>query len=430
MCPKNCNEHGLCTDGTCWCDWGWYSDSCTTVGISDWGLNSWRSFQAIFIILYSILFAVSVKALGIQLGNDKVREWKRFFHRLFRSSKNLCLFFLTGIGILRLFWLSIDPLGFKGYLDYRAERLLFETVYALIYELYCSALLVWAGLYQGMRVTNYHPFKILRRIIISLMVIALPASIAMSVVKSYRLPYEYLGALYLAFMITGVSVLIVGFVVFGILLAVYIEEHTSLPERRLMEAIPINEMENSRGSRKDRSLSIRNRPSNAFSLAAETDRAENSWEMLHEHEGEKKRYSHVSKFSEVAITPVKIPKKQSKCISVITKDDRNAFRKVTVLLTVSVVLGIVSVFSIIFFTYHVGTLTPQQQLVILYTVFFIENFACYLIYIVFMTEIKVKDKNYLLFFSELHKKMKKAEPQIGYPDWLKNISYRLHGFYV
>ena len=432
MCTNNCNDHGLCIDKACWCDWGWYDEDCRTDGIREWGERSWSGFQAIFVILYAILFVISVWTLGVQMRRDKAMGWKRLVYRLFRSSKNLSLLLLAGIGMLRVLWISIDPLGFKGILNYLEDKILFETVYALIYELYCSALLVLAGLYQGMRATDFHQFKILRRAVILLMILTIPSSVLLSVMKSYRLSYQYVSAFYLSLMVTGVCILVIGFIGIGILLAVYIETHTNLSERRFTESVPTNDYEPSREPRKARTFLAKREKSEGILLASEINRAEHFWDIIQDPERDRKNYSHISKFSEVTIAPAKIPKKQDKCISVITKQDRNTFRKVTVLLTVALILGVFTIFSIIFFTYHVGTLTPPEQFAILYLVLFIENFACYLIYIVFITEIEVQDKNYLLFFSQLQKEKEKnnIEPQIGYPDWLKNISYRLHEFYA
>ena len=71
----------------------------------------------------------------------------------------------------------------------------------------------------------------------------------------------------------------------------------------------------------------------------------------------------------------------------------------------------------------------DQELILLYLVFFTEIFGCLLIYYVFTTQIKVKDKSYLKFFSSISLEMNAKIPKLKFPRMFKDISLRLHKFY-
>ena len=76
------------------------------------------------------------------MSQDKIVGVKRVISRVFKSPRNLCLFYLMCVGILRVGWLLKDPFRFKNELTRLEDRLLYETVYPLIYGLYSSILLV------------------------------------------------------------------------------------------------------------------------------------------------------------------------------------------------------------------------------------------------------------------------------------------------
>lgn len=226
MGSENCNDHGDSLNDECWCDWGWYGDFCSTNGIDIWGASGWFTFRVVFAVFYFIILGISFIKLNLTLGRDKITGLKRFIYRLFRSPKNLSLFFLMLIGLFRGTWLMSDPLRFDENLSRVQERLLYEIVYPLIFGLYASVLLVWGGLYQGMRSAKSDPFRILRKLIMGMMILAFPAALTISTLKGYRVSSTVWGPFGLTLVLSGVFLMLIGFSIFGILLIIYVEKHT------------------------------------------------------------------------------------------------------------------------------------------------------------------------------------------------------------
>lgn len=418
MCPEDCNRHGDCIDKNCWCDWGWYNETCGVNGLDDYGKTTWRGFQTLFIIMYGILFISSFVMLSTQLHNENARMWKQLIYRVFHSPRNLSFLLLLFTGAFRVIWLGLDPLGFSNILSHTMERVLYEIAFPFIYGIYSCILLVWAGLYQGMSSKHLCLFKILRKMIVVFMIIAFPMSLTFSILKGQRFRYESWRAAYYTFVIIGVVLLTLGFIVFGIMLIIYIEKNTYQndgiikPHRLTKSASVITPRMSKRGS-----ILLDNAEEvhwNSFCV----DKTEN-----------KRKYSNITMFSEVAVT-YKLEKPEGNtCISVITKDDRTIFRKISVLFAVSVALGGVVIVFLMMLSYRAESLSPQREIISMFFILFTESTTCMLMFVAFTIEIKVKEKQQLVFFSLLAKKIKTFDPQIAYPDSLKHISSRLYRFY-
>lgn len=444
-CENNgdCNDHGDCIKEHCSCDWGWYpnkDDPCIISGDKKWDEGGWEGFQRLFLILHIILFLVSVFKLYRTLKLDKINNIKRLIDRLFRSPRNLCLFYLACIGLFRCLWLTIDPFSFNRRINRTGDRLLYETVYPFIYGLYSSVLLVWGGLYQGMRPKSSDPFKILRKIIMAMMILAFPISVVTSVLKGYRKSIVWMPIAGL-FVSIGILILLFGFLIFGVMLFCYVEKQGKAHKKALKNTIDgQNPYQNL-----DIDQSIESIPrrinTQRLSLAIpdsrhNTSRESNqSWEnliieenivdfpMISDNESEDDNKE-----------PERIPKKRitesSKTfISLITEDDRSIFRKLCFLMMASTILGIMVLVFMIFLTNSNKNLDPAQELGMLYGVFFLELFACLMIFLVFTAQIKVKEKNNLRFFTLISMKMNKKEPKILLPPILANIKNRLKKFY-
>lgn len=440
----DCSGHGdPLENDKCSCDWGWYGDgtlNCSQSGDKEWGESTWSAFKSIFTILHIILFVICICKLYNTLSKDKIKTARRLLHRMFRSPRNLCLVFLVCIGLLRILWLSIDPFTFKCTASRTVDRLLYESVYPFIYGLYSSVLLVWGGLYQGMRPKASDPFKILRKIIMIMMILAFPVSLVISILKGER-KFKVWTALGGTFVAAGILILIVGFVAFGVLLFCYVEKKHRQGQTN-QNTNPDNYLSSSRTLIKDI------KPLNTDEIKAinlepqdhhkhESHSSSKSWiEFMSENENFpcQSQNNELIESEENEILPKKKNLENSKAsISMITDNDRIIFRKLCILLMISILLGILVLIFMMFLnaTSENGDedRDKYQEISILFFVFFIELFACWMIFFVFTAQIKVKEKNNLRFFTLVSMKMNKREPQIQLPPVLRNIHIRLKNFY-
>ncbi|OMJ86584.1 hypothetical protein SteCoe_11870 [Stentor coeruleus] len=439
VCCGNHGEESSTTGSGCWCDWGWYNSGtgeyCITSGDKNWG-NAWTAFRVIFGIFYFLMCLRCTLKLYITLSKDKIKGVKRLFYRMFRSPRNLCLVFLVCIGILRVIWLSWDPFRFKEDADRITERVLHEFAYPFIYGLYSSVLLVWGGLYQGMKSKRTDPFKILRNLIMGMMVCAFPISIVISILKGNRGYSHVWLPISIAFLCSGIALMMVGFVVFGVFLFMFVEKSGEKKNH-----IPLRKSATDSGffcdqekTRKD--IETRRSTSRKMSfvpriksLNIEID--ENSWNNYNGYESKK----HEPKMSEIIYyeeTSTALKKKSETTegyISMITHDDKMIFRKLCSLFFISSLLGVLVLIFIILMAKNMGESNSDIDIYILFIVFTIELFACAMIYLVFTAQIKVRDKNNLRFFSSISMKMNKKLPKIKYPTSFHNIGSRLHNFY-
>lgn len=428
-----CNDHGDLENTTCSCDWGWYGKNCDSNGVEKWDPSAWLFFRVIFSIFYIFLLVLSLYKLQQTLSQDKIVGIRRLFDRLFRSPKNLCLLYLILIGVLRTSWLLTDPLRLKEVMNRTEERLLYETVYPLIYGLYSSVLLVWGGLYQGMRAKRSDPFKILRKLIMAMMILAFPVSITISVLKGYRLSTVWYPAA-IAFVVVGVFLMFVGFGIFGILLFIYVEntkiddkefENINCPSSKTLknETIPLREQKSKKTlnlSFHDTKLSIKANKVNwedQYSISLES-----VLHMEEKFEFEENSVPSCNKIKENS-------GEENTVISLITEHDRIVFRKLGKLLALSIFLGILVMVFFPVLSSGLKNAEAYQELILLFCVFSFELFSCFLIYLVFTTHIKVEDKNYLRFFTIISLQMNKKIPNIKYPSHFSKIVSRLHNFY-
>ena len=145
-CRFNCNSHGTCISNKCICDLGWFSPNstslCTINGATEWG-QGWSFFVIFFTILFIFLFLYSFLKVWWSLKQENNGQCKRKILRLFKSPKNLSLLSISILSLLIIIWLLYDPLVFKGKSNRMADRLLFESVYPLLFSVLACVLLVW-----------------------------------------------------------------------------------------------------------------------------------------------------------------------------------------------------------------------------------------------------------------------------------------------
>lgn len=438
-----CGDHGEEKDDKCWCDWGWYNrdingtiEYCKIRGKDEWG-PSWTAFQIIFGIFYFLMCLRCLLKLYITLSKDKIKGVKRLFYRMFRSPRNLCLVFLICIGALRVTWLSWNPFRFEKGIHRITERLFHETVYPFIYGLYSSVLLVWGGLYQGMKSKRNDPFKILRKLIMGMMICAFPISIVISILKGNRGYSDVWFPIAIAFLCAGIALMMVGFVVFGIFLFMFVEKAGAKKDHQPIrksatdsgfyyeEEKTRKEVETRRSTSRKMSFVPRIK-----SLNIEVD--DNSWDDYNGCDKAKNelKMSEIIYYEEIKSGFKKKSENTTEgYISMITHDDKMIFRKLCALFFISTLLGILVLIFIILMAKDIGKSEGKNDIFILFIVFSIELFACAMIYLVFTAQIKVRDKNNLRFFSSISMKMNKKLPKIKYPSSFHNIGSRLHNFY-
>jgi hypothetical protein len=138
-CEGHCGGHGDCIDERCSCDFGWFGTDCSEAGKELWA-EFWPVYRGVFITAYALVSLWT----GYRLRNS-VRKQTSFctLQRLYSSPKYVSLSCLIAAGVLRTFWLSIDPFSFHGVSTRISDRLLYELPFPLLYIPYTTVLLVW-----------------------------------------------------------------------------------------------------------------------------------------------------------------------------------------------------------------------------------------------------------------------------------------------
>ena len=146
VCINDCNGHGSCISKNCSCDLGWFSvnntSPCTINGSTEWG-DAWSFYKIFFTILFLCLLLYSSFKLCSSLKQESTSDCGIKVVRTFKSPKNLSLLGITVIALIRVVWLSFDPLNFSGLSDRMADRLVFESVYPILFTVLSSVILVW-----------------------------------------------------------------------------------------------------------------------------------------------------------------------------------------------------------------------------------------------------------------------------------------------
>jgi hypothetical protein len=367
------------------------------------------------------------------MSQDKVVGLKRLLFRLFKSPKNLSLFFICCIGFLRGLWASLDPFSFKGDFDRLTDRMLYETVYSCLYGLYASVLLVWGGLYQGLKSKSSDPFKVLRLVIMAMMVLAFPVQLTISVLKGKRESPSIWEPMAIILVVTGVVVIFVGFSLFGILLYIYVERQSKQSSEPAYVLSPYRLSSEGITAREGQNRKMQNRLSIApYRFKPQIQDEELPWEVSIsvDEVAEKAKTCERFQFVEEDETRKKVEvAKEGNFILLITKEDRAIFRKLCILLFLSTILGIL-VLVLLTVLAKDTSMSYKSELALMYCSFTIELFACWMIYFVFTAQIKVKEKNYLRFFTAISVKMNHKVPKIKSQTSFQSIVSRLHKFYI
>ena len=403
-CTGNCSGHGDCLENKCFCDLGWFGTQCQETFS---GEKEWKCLLIIFGIVFGLLCVFSTVKLYTTMKPDKIHSLRRFLTRLLKSSKNLSLLCLSLIGGLRLTWILVDPLGFKELVPRVLERVLFDLAYGVFFIVYNSILLVWAGLYQGISSSKSGPFRILRKLLVVFMVLAVPVTLWVSIfhgLKGYNWFRVALGIL-----VTSFVVLTLGYIAFALLLVSYLvksnETYNQLTEQHFefqnTQPRPVENLFAERiikpsfisGSIPNSQRSLVSSPSNGYVSPQ----------------------IHFQTF-------VKSFAQKSHWILKISKEDSSVFKKIVTLGLLSTLIGV----SVLVISWHVSeNLTEKQTIICLYTVLSLESFSSFLILVTFTTQIRVESKERLKFVSSIPKK----QPLLRFPKFLQHIGNRLYLYF-
>ncbi|CAD8160627.1 unnamed protein product [Paramecium pentaurelia] len=147
---SNCNGRGLYFDQACQCDLGYFGMDCSQK-LEELHVASYFTFIGLFLILFILLLVLTMKQLQLSLKTNKIPTYQRGLSYLknFLGSPLNCILCLTILfNVLKIIWLTLDPI--KPFdRDKRVyERILAEVVYTILFYIYGILLMVWYTMYD------------------------------------------------------------------------------------------------------------------------------------------------------------------------------------------------------------------------------------------------------------------------------------------
>ncbi|CAD8079049.1 unnamed protein product [Paramecium sonneborni] len=147
---SNCNGRGLYFDQICHCDLGYFGVQCT-LKLQEIHVISYFTFIGLFLILFMLLLFFTVKQLQFSLNTNQIPSFQRglsYLKKILSSPLNCILCLTILFNVLKILWLSLDPLKpFDGdKIVY--ERILAEIVYTILFYIYGILLMVWYTMYD------------------------------------------------------------------------------------------------------------------------------------------------------------------------------------------------------------------------------------------------------------------------------------------
>jgi len=158
MCNTHvdCNNQGYCVDGECLCNVAWFGTNCQE-NLDHYSRKGFIAYRAVFIIAFSMLLLLSFRRLYYKVKKEKhlfgSTNWL-FVIKTLRSPYNLAMLSIFLICLLRILWLSIDPFGYHLVLHRSIERVLFETIFSVLFWIYAIILWVWYSIYEELSRKN------------------------------------------------------------------------------------------------------------------------------------------------------------------------------------------------------------------------------------------------------------------------------------
>lgn len=171
------------------------------------------AFVTTFIALFGVLLGLSLWKLSQSL---KANNWLLGrVRKLLGSPKHLAILFISAHAVLRIFWLSLDPLRQIDIVTRVYDRLIFESAYPLVYSTFSCVLIVWGGLYQGVARVKSDKTRIFRWVLFVAMVLSFPVCLTISCVKGLRVSQQEFRVVSYALICLGVVIIMTGLVLFG-----------------------------------------------------------------------------------------------------------------------------------------------------------------------------------------------------------------------
>ena len=211
--PSDCFNHGDCQEDRCSCDFGWFGKICDQPGTATWGIDLWIAFNVIYAFLFAVLLVLSGWKLYVSI---KANNWMLGrVRKVIGSPKHLAILFISMHAVLRIFWLSIDPLRQYDSATRLSDRLMFESAYPLVYSTFSCVLLVWGGLHQGVARLKSDKTRLFRWVLFIAMLLSFPTCLAISFIKGMRVNQRDFRVVGYALICCGVVIIMTGLVIFG-----------------------------------------------------------------------------------------------------------------------------------------------------------------------------------------------------------------------
>lgn len=402
-CKNDCFNHGTCINNSCSCDLGFFSTTehpdCSLSGKDKWG-KFWTFFVVFYILIFVCTFLVSFYELYKSLKREQTSDCKNKCKRIVLSPKNLSLLGICLISFIKVVWLCYDPLVFKGDSSRLIDRLLFETIYPLMFTVLASVLLVWASLYQGISLKAQAAFKYIKKIIVYIMIGVYPFSWILSINKGIReekSSWYWVGYISLAI---GAGFLSFFFILFSVLLFRYLNKE-----------------------KKNSSI--------GFEIDLKENKTDDKNIIIYNEEPDDNLVNN--------FTSIVIPKKtstdffksenSSKYFLELTTDDKKLITKILILTTISGISGLIVISVGTPFTFSNALNNPSLTLFGIFFGFVLETCICWLIIFTFTRQISNPNKKNIKHMFYLARKNRLKIPNIKISKDFDTIKRRLSTYY-
>jgi hypothetical protein len=145
-CPNNCSGRGVCVNGKCQCNNGFFTDSCALT-VEQANPTGWHAARYYICILYGLLFFGFGYILILSLRSGDATAEKDVSNGLF-NARNVIIIFAMLICLLTLLNWAVDPNGGEGIYPYLLYRYIFGAVFPCFSTLFCTILFHWKSIYD------------------------------------------------------------------------------------------------------------------------------------------------------------------------------------------------------------------------------------------------------------------------------------------
>lgn len=446
-CIDDCNNHGTCMNGKCSCDLGFFplDDSavdCKKKGINEWG-SGWDFFTVFFGICFGIVFVFSSFKLIRSLKQERTYDCKNKCKRLFLSPKNLSLLGIIVIGLIKVIWLSFDPLVFKDKSSRLLDRLMFETIYPVMFTVLASVLLVWSGIHQALRKKKRDPFKFLSKIIVGLMIVVYPLTWMLCINKGLRAEEDSWYWIGYISLIVGSSFLSSLFIGFFALLCCYLSKDNKKEDKSKKKESNEKFFKVTRENI-DRTDEVEAKETRIKTSPQRISNISENFENKRKAESvdwfEYESYDVMNQSKEVEENfdgkSVEIVKEEISTGRIeyylydLSNDEKKLVKKLLLMTCISGISGLLIIAVGTPFTLSNSLSNPNLTFFGIFFAFFLELCICILIILAFTTQINKQEKKNIKQMVYLARKNRSKSPHIELASDFKHISRRLELYYL